>query len=214
MSKHRKAPGHKSAGAKKQKANGKKEEKDRTVAAELGEAVMRVEAPKPVAAPVARPERPAPAKAPVKRKAQEPPPSVAEAKTKAPEPPPPVVKRKAPEPAPLAVKDETPDQPGRLLETAVDTFERTFKAAGQGTIEVNRKLLDFTRANVSSGFDFAMSLASASSPVEIMQLQMNYWDERMKVLASQAEELRALSADLVAKANEPIREHIRRAQPA
>ena len=57
-----------------------------------------------------------------------------------------------------------------------------------------------------------MSLASASSPVQIMQLQMSYWDERMKVLASQAEELRALSADLVAKANEPIREHIRRAQ--
>jgi hypothetical protein len=188
MSKHRKAPGHKSAGDKKQKANGKKEEKDRTVAAELGEAVMRVEAPKPVAAPVARPERPAPAKEPVKPKAQEPPPA--------------------------AAKDATPEAPGRLLETAVDTFERTFKAAGQGTIEVNRKLLDFTRANVSSGFDFAMSLASASSPVEIMQLQMNYWDERMKVLASQAEELRALSADLVAKANEPIREHIRRAQPA
>jgi hypothetical protein len=202
MSKHRKAQGHKSAGDKKQKANGKKEEKDRTVAAELGEAVMREEPPKPVAAPVARPERPAPASEPAKPKA------------KAPEPPPPVVKRKAPEPAPLAVKDETPDQPGRLLETAVDTFERSFKAAGQGTIEVNRKLLDFTRANVSSGFDFAMSLASASSPVQFMQLQMNYWDERMKVLASQAAELRALSADLMAKANEPIREHIRRAQPA
>jgi hypothetical protein len=45
-------------------------------------------------------------------------------------------------------------------------------------------------------------------------LQMSYWDERLKVLASQAEELRALSADLVAKANEPIREHIRRAQLA
>jgi hypothetical protein len=63
---------------------------------------------------------------------------------------------------------------------------------------------------VSSGFEFAMSLASASSPVQIMQLQMSYWDERLKVLASQAEELRALSAELVAKANEPIREQMRR----
>jgi hypothetical protein len=112
------------------------------------------------------------------------------------------------------VKTKAPEPPRHLLETAVDTFERSFRAAGQGTVEVNRKLLDFTRANVSSGFDFAMSLASASSPVQIMQLQMSYWDERLKVLASQAEELRALSADLVAKANEPIREHIRRAQLA
>lgn len=109
------------------------------------------------------------------------------------------------EPLPLAVEDKVPEPPRHLLETAVDTFERTFRAAGQGTVEVNRKLLDFTRANVSFGFDFAMSLASASSPVLIMQLQMSYWDEPLKVLASQAEELRALSADLVAKANEPIR---------
>lgn len=194
MSKHRKAQGHKLPGDKKQKSNGKKEVqdkkevKDKIVAAELGAAVLREEAPKPAPVPVARPEPPAPAKE--------------------------AVKERAPEPPPLAVKDDAPEPPRHLLETAVDTFERSFKAAGQGTVEVNRKLLDFTRANVSSGFDFAMSLASASSPVQIMQLQMSYWDERLKVLASQAEELRALSADLVAKANEPIREHIRRAQLA
>jgi len=229
MSKHRKEQGHKSPGDKKQKANGKKEVKDKIVAAELEEAVKREEAPRPAPAPVARPERPAPVvkesvkPTPVlppaaKAKAPEPPPPIVKpkapeprpaAKVKAPEPP--VVKRKAPEPPPLAAEDKAPESPGRLLETAVDTFERTFKAAGQGTIEVNRKLLDFTRANFSSGFDFAMSLASASSPVQNMQLQMSFWDERMKVLASQAEELRVLSADLVAKTSEPIRAHMRRA---
>jgi hypothetical protein len=194
MSKHRKAQGHKPPGDKKQKSNGKKEVQDtkevqdKIVAAELGAAVLREEAPKPAPVPVARSEPPAPPKE--------------------------AVTAKAPAPPPLAAKTKAPEPPRHLLETAVDTFERTFRAAGQGTVEVNRKLLDFTRANVSSGFDFAMSLASASSPVQIMQLQMSYWDERLKVLASQAEELRALSADLVAKANEPIREHIRRAQLA
>jgi hypothetical protein len=212
MSKHRRAQGHKPPGDKKQKQNGKNEVKDKIVAAELGSAVMREEAPKPAPAPVAPPERPAPAKEAVKAKAPEPPsPAV---KHKAPEPPPPAAKQKAPEPPPLAVKNKKLESPVHLLETAVDTFERSFKAAGQGTIEVNRKLIDFTRANVSSGFDFAMSLASASSPAHLMQLQMSYWDERMKVLARQAEELRALSADLVAKANEPIREQIRRAHLA
>jgi hypothetical protein len=233
MSKHRKEQGHKAPGDKKQKANGKKETKEKIVAAELEEAVKREEAPRPAPAPIVRAARPAPAKESVKSKAPVPPPSAAKVKTPEPpppvvkrkatvppppaakvktsEPPPPVVKRKAPEPSPLAAADKAPASPGRLLETAVDTFERTFKAAGQGTIEVNRKLLDFTRANMSSGFDFAISLASASSPVQIMQLQMSFWDERMKVLASQAEELRALSADLVAKTSEPIRAHMRRA---
>ena len=96
-----------------------------------------------------------------------------------------------------------------MLGNPLDTFERSFKAAGQGAIAVNQKLLDFARANMSSGFDFAVSLAFASSPMQMMQLQVSYWDERMKVLASQAEELRALSADLMAKTSEPIRQHIR-----
>jgi hypothetical protein len=171
MSKHRKASGPKPAGGKKQKINGKKELKDKTVAAEIGAAVMREEAPKPAPAPIQR--------------------SV------------------APAAAPPVAKADVTEPPHPLLGATVDTFERSFKAVGQGTIAVNRKLLDFARANMSSGFDFAMSLASASSPAQIMQLQMNYWDERLKALASQAQELRALSAELVANTNEPIRQHMR-----
>ncbi len=87
---------------------------------------------------------------------------------------------------------------------------RSLKAAGQGTVAVNCKLIDFARANMSSSFDFAIRLASASSPMQIMQLQVSYWDERMKAMVRQAEELRALSADLMAKTNEPLREHMRR----
>ena len=69
---------------------------------------------------------------------------------------------------------------------------------------------------MQSGFDFAMSLATASSPMQMMQLQVSYWNERMKVLASQAEELRVLSAELTAKTSEPIRQHmwVKRARTA
>jgi len=108
----------------------------------------------------------------------------------------------APEPRPYA------------LDNAVDTMERSLKAAGQGTVAVNRKLMDFARANLSSSLDLVRSLAGARSPMQVVHLQMTYWDERMKALASQAEELRALSADIVAKANEPIREHMRRSLKA
>ena len=48
-------------------------------------------------------------------------------------------------------------------------------------------------------------MATATSPMQMMQLQVSYWNERMKVLASQAEELRVLSAELTAKTSEPIR---------
>ena len=42
------------------------------------------------------------------------------------------------------------------------------------------------------------------------RVQMAFWDEQMKALASQAQELRTLSAEMVAQASEPIREHVKR----
>jgi hypothetical protein len=261
MSKNRKSPGHKPPGDKKQKSNGNREVKKKTVAAEIGAALMREEAPKPAHAPVSRPARPVVAKeralepSPVSRPAR---PVIVKAvekekplgspsaapparrvvakeveKEQAPESPPvapatprvvakeaekekPLEAPPAARPAPAAprvvAKEAETKKPLEsappLLGNPLDTIERSFKAAGQGAIAVNQKLMDFARANVQSGFDFAMSLATASSPMQMMQLQFSYWDQRMKVLASQAEELRALSADLMAKTSEPIRQHI------
>ena len=127
MSKHRKVPGHKPPGDKKQKTNGKKEVKDKVVAAELGEAVMREEAPKPAPAPVSRAERPALAKSAVKEKAPEPAPLAV--KEKAPEPPPPLAtKEKAPEPPAPAAKAKTPE----LAASSPRNGRRYFRALVQG----------------------------------------------------------------------------------
>jgi hypothetical protein len=217
MSKHRKTSGLKPQGDKKQRSNGRREPKDKTVAAELA-AVMREDmAPEPVPAAA---QRPAPA--PVPRATPAPVPQAASpaiAKELVNQAPPrPVVAKEAvkdkapasPGPAKKIAADKAPAPPAQLLDTAVDSLERSLKAAGQGTVAVNCKLIDFARANMSSSFDFAIRLASASSPMQIMQLQVSYWDERMKAMVRQAEELRALSADLMAKTNEPLREHMRR----
>jgi len=200
MSKHRKSSGHKPPGDKKQKSSGKREVKKKTVAAEIGAALMREEAPKP-ASTVSRPARPVVVKQVAKERALEP--------SSVSRPARPVVENEA-----AKAKSQEPQAP--LLGNPLDTFGRSFTAAAQGAIAVNQKLLDFARANMQSGFDFAMSLATASSPMQMMQLQVSYWNERMKVLASQAEELRVLSAELTAKTSEPIRQHmwVKRARTA
>src|SRR6185437_12689001 len=74
MSKHRKSSGHKPSGDKKQKSNGKREVKKKTVAAEIGSALMREEAPKPASTPVSRTARPVVVKEVAQEKAHEPPP--------------------------------------------------------------------------------------------------------------------------------------------
>jgi hypothetical protein len=103
-----------------------------------------------------------------------------------------------------------PELSGDTVKSAMDTIERSWKAAGLGTVAVNRKILDFAQQNVSSGLHLARSLAGAKSPVEMARLHVTFWDEQIKALASQAEQLRALSAEVVSKASEPLREHMRK----
>jgi hypothetical protein len=220
--------------------SGRKLPKQKTVAAEIGATVMREEtaslptspAQPPSAKPAAKPvaakpvaAKPVAAKPVAARPAQpaakpEPKPVAARPAQPAakPEPKPAPkpsasVARPAPaaaEKAPAASKPsaETPKTP--TLESAADTIERSFRAVGEGTVAVNCKLLDFARANVNSGFDHVRDLAAARTPLRVMRLQMEYWHDCLETFASQAQELRALSVELVANANEPMRQQLRR----
>jgi hypothetical protein len=123
----------------------------------------------------------------------------------------------APEPAPApvlvnAVKPEEKLSPSTQgsVESAVDTFEKSLKAAMPVARKVNRKLVDIAQANMNSGLELARDLAGAKSPMEMMRLGMNYWHEHMGVFEAQAQELRMLSAEFMTTASEPIRAHIRR----
>lgn len=215
MNARNKSSREKSSG-KKEKREAKKELKDRTVAAEIGGAVMREAAAKPEPAPVSASE------APVSKKPPKPRPALATSEAKASKKPaeprpaqaakPRSEPRPEPRPAPVAKprSEPHPEPRAEAVESAVATIERSFKAAGRGTIAVNRKLIDFARENVNCGLDHVKDLAAARNPVRIMRLQMEYWHDCLATFASQAQELRALSAELVANANEPIREHMRR----
>lgn len=136
------------------------------------------------------------------------------------EPAPPPLRTKAPVAEPesnLQTTVEPESEPqlesepeSQAAESPVETLQRSFQAARLGSVEVNRLLMDIGRRNLASSFDFSRSLAAARTPIEAVQLQLAFFDEQMKTLLHQAEELRALSAALVARANEPIREHMRR----
>jgi len=94
------------------------------------------------------------------------------------------------------------------FDSAIDSFERSCKVAGQGAQAFNAKFIDMARSNVTSGFDFMASLATAKHPSEAARLQMSYWESCMRTLIGQGRELQMLSADIVTKANEPIRAHL------
>jgi phasin len=105
---------------------------------------------------------------------------------------------------------EVYDRSKDALDASVTTLERTFDAAGQGAVAMNRKIIDIAQRNVNSGFDLAKSLAGAKNLSEIVELQAAYWPKLLGALTSQAEEVRALSTKLVAAAGEPLKEQVKR----
>ncbi len=100
--------------------------------------------------------------------------------------------------------------PRHMLSAAFESIERSFRAAGLGTVAVNRKLIDIAREHVASSFDLAKELAGAKTPLEAARMQMAYFDQRLKTLAAETAELRALQAELVATACTPLREQVMR----
>ena len=178
-------PGTKSPGIKPRKAGKKSAKKIETPEAVVAKAVEKLAAASSEPAPAPAKAAPAPAKT-----------------TPAPAKPAPA--------APAAPLPKLAALPVPALDSAIDSFERSYKAAGQGAQALGAKLFDIARANVTSGFDFMNSLATAKHPADIARLQMSFWDAHVKTLFGQARDIRALSADIVAKTNEPIRAHIKK----
>jgi hypothetical protein len=93
---------------------------------------------------------------------------------------------------------------------ALPAIEKSLEAASASALAVNQKLIDFAQENLNSGLEYARDLAGARNPLEFVRLHMSYWHDCIGAFESQARELRKLSAELVANANEPLRAHMRR----
>ena len=98
----------------------------------------------------------------------------------------------------------------KALEAMLDSWEKTFGAAGQGAAALNRKVMDMTDRNISSGFDFAKSLASAKTVAEAMELHSAYWRHQLTTLEQQAQEVRELSSRVTADMVEPTKVQMNR----
>ena len=90
------------------------------------------------------------------------------------------------------------------LEGVLQSWERSFDAAGQGAVALNRKIIDIAQRNINSSFDLAKSLAGAKNLAEAVEMQSSYWRSQLDTLAAQAEEVRTLSTQVTADTAKPI----------
>jgi len=78
----------------------------------------------------------------------------------------------------------------------------------EGTVALNRKIIDIAERNATTGFDLAMSLAGAKNLPEVMNLQVDCWRKQFANLSAQAEELRTLSTRVATSVAEPIKAQV------
>ncbi len=92
----------------------------------------------------------------------------------------------------------------------LESWEKTFDAAGQGAVALNRKWVDITQRNINSGFEFAKNLIGAKSVAEAVELHSTYWQKQMSTLKAQAEEMRDLSTRVTTDVTEPVKAQMKR----
>ena len=61
------------------------------------------------------------------------------------------------------------------LQAVLESWQKSFGAAGEGAATLNRRFIDLAESNINSGFDLATGLAGARSLAEVMELQATYW---------------------------------------
>jgi hypothetical protein len=61
------------------------------------------------------------------------------------------------------------------LHAILESWQKSFGAAGQGAVALNRRIIDIADRNINSNFDFATALAGAKTLAEVAELQAAYW---------------------------------------
>lgn len=67
------------------------------------------------------------------------------------------------------------------FQAVLESWEKSFGAAGQGVVTLNRVIINITQRNIKIGFDLATNLAGAKSLAEVVELQAAYWRKHLGV---------------------------------
>jgi hypothetical protein len=110
----------------------------------------------------------------------------------------------------IAQTRELYERSNDALQAVLASWQKSFGAAGQGAVALNRKIMNIAERNINSGFDLATRLAGAKNLAEAMELQGAYWRKQLDEMRKQAEEVRVLSSKAAANVVEPIKAQVRR----
>ena len=101
----------------------------------------------------------------------------------------------------VAQTREVYERSKNALQGVLESWQKSFGAAGQGATALNRRIINVAERNINAGFDLATGLAGAKNFADVMASHAAYWRKQIGNLSAQAEE----GTKLTAKVADPIK---------
>ena len=86
----------------------------------------------------------------------------------------------------VAQTREVYERSKHTLQAVLASWEKSFGAAGQGTMALNRTVIDIADRNINNAFDLAASLAGAKNFADVMASHANYWRKQFGDLSARS----------------------------
>jgi phasin len=96
-------------------------------------------------------------------------------------------------------------------EEATGVLEDTYATASRGATDYALKMLEMTRANANSTFDFAVELLGAKTFAEFVELSSAHARKQFEAMSAQTKELATLAQKVATETAEPLKEGITKA---
>jgi phasin len=93
-------------------------------------------------------------------------------------------------------------------EEATDLIENSYATASKGAADYGLKLIETSRANTNSMFDYASQLMTVKSLSEAVELSTAHLRKQFDTLNAQTKELTALAQKVTTETVEPIKESV------
>jgi phasin len=101
---------------------------------------------------------------------------------------------------------ETYEKMKSAAEEATDVLEDTYATATKGVSDYGLKLIEVTRENTNSAFDFATRLMTVKSLSEVVELSTAHSRKQYEVVTAQTKELAAMAQKVAVDTAEPVKE--------
>ena len=95
-----------------------------------------------------------------------------------------------------------------VSEEATDLIEDSYATASKGAADYGLKVIEASRANANSMFDYATELLTVKSLSEAVELSTSHARKQFDALSAQTKELSALAQKVTTETVEPIKESV------